>query len=141
MNRHLSRVTVLQKLAQLDFNYISRNKTFNKCEIAKLPNDPFTQPLIWGVINNLSEIDNLIKKYAPQWPPDKLTVIDRNILRIGIFELLINQDAPPKVVINECIELAKSFGGNTSSKFINGVLGSIYEDIKKNQSSGEKTRS
>jgi len=90
----------------------------------------FINHLVKGVINNLEKINELITKYAPEWPLEQITVVDRNILRIGICELKFSKgEIPPKVAINEAIELAKSFGGESSGKFVNGVLGSIYKDM------------
>jgi len=90
----------------------------------------FTESLIKGVLDNLEEIDKLIKKYAPEWPIDQITIVDRNILRIGIYELKFNPEIPSKVAINEAIEIAKTFGGESSGKFVNGVLGAIYKEMK-----------
>lgn len=96
--------------------------------------DPsFTWQLVTGVVQNLGKIDKIIEKAAPEWPVEQITIIDRNVLRIGLYELLFgNKEAvPPKVAINEAIELAKSFGGESSGKFINGVLGTVYKEIEK----------
>jgi N utilization substance protein B len=91
----------------------------------------FTRKLVLGIIENLSKIDKIIEKSAPQWPVNQVNVIDRNILRIGIYELLFadKKEVPPKVAINEAIELAKNFSGKASAKFINGVLGTIYKQL------------
>ncbi len=89
----------------------------------------FAKKIIEDVQKNIKDIDELITKYAPQWPIEQITVIDRNILRIGIYELKFNNEVPPKVAINEAIELAKNFGGPASGRFINGVLGAIYKDM------------
>jgi len=94
--------------------------------------DPaFTWQLITGVVQQLGNIDKIIEKAAPEWPIDQISIIDRNVLRIGLYELLYSDKAavPPKVAINEAIELAKSFGGESSGKFINGVLGTVYKEI------------
>ncbi len=91
----------------------------------------FTRVLIEGTITHRSVIDQLIGKCAPEWPIDQITAIDRNILRLGIFELLYGNydEVPPKVAINEAIELAKTFGSDSSPRFINGVLGTIYREM------------
>lgn len=91
----------------------------------------FAAELTKGVIENMPAIDAIISKAAPQWPIDQISIVDRNILRLGLYELLYeDKDAvPPKVAINEAIELAKNFGGESSGKFINGVLGTIYKEI------------
>jgi len=98
-----------------------------------LEDKSFVWELIRGVIQHLKEIDKIISKSAPQWPLDQIAIIDRNILRIGIYELLFgNKEAvPPKVALNEAIELGKSFGGENSGRFINGVLGTIYREMEK----------
>ncbi len=138
--RHLSRTVVLQSLAEWDFNksFLNKDVDLNKIlyRYLKIFTPPkfegkiFSEKLIKGIIENKEKIDQQIKKYAPQWPLKQITLVDRNILRLGIYELLFSQKTPPKVAINEAIEIAKSFGGQTSGKFINGVLGAIYEDIK-----------
>ena len=89
----------------------------------------FAKKIIESVVENMKEIDVLIHKYAPQWPIDQITIIDRNVLRIGIYELKFNNEVPPKVAINEAIELAKNFGGPSSGRFVNGVLGAIYKEM------------
>ena len=91
----------------------------------------FIHQLIDGTIKHVSQIDKIIEKAAPQWPLNQVAVVDRNVLRIGLFELLFGKrdEVPPKVAINEAIELAKSFGGETSGKFVNGVLGTVYREI------------
>src|SRR6185369_7957917 len=91
----------------------------------------FMETLLNGVIEKRRDIDLIIEKAAPDWPIDKISVMDRNILRIGLFELLFSDrsQVPPKVAINEAIELSKTFGGETSSKFVNGVLGAVYKEL------------
>lgn len=91
----------------------------------------FVWQLIDGVTGKLAKIDEIIGKAAPEWPISQINIVDRNVLRIGIFELLFGnkEEVPPKVAINEAIELAKNFGGESSGKFINGVLGTIYKEI------------
>jgi N utilization substance protein B len=79
-------------------------------------------------MDHLTEIDGLITKYAPDWPLEQITIVDRNVLRIGAYELLYEEDIPPRVAINEAIEIAKNFGGESSGKFVNGVLGAIYKN-------------
>lgn len=91
----------------------------------------FVHALAKGVVENKQKIDPIIEKCAPEWPIDQVTVVDRNILRLGIYELLFGnyEEVPPKVAINESIELAKSFGGESSGRFVNGVLGTIYREL------------
>lgn len=139
--RHLARTLALQTLAEWDFNksmlkieldveeIIERN--LKQTAPSNFEGKDFSKELVKGVIKNLSEIDGYIKKYAPQWPLEQITLVDRNIIRLGVLELIFLKQAPPKVAINEAIEVAKTFGGRTSGKFVNGVLGAIYEDIKK----------
>lgn len=91
--------------------------------------EAFCKAIIAGIMEHLPDIDQLIVKYAPEWPLEQITIVDRNILRIGIFELKFSSDIPPKVAINEAIELAKTFGGESSGRFVNGVLGAIYKDM------------
>jgi len=85
----------------------------------------FTNDLVEGVLGNEEEIDKVIERYAPAWPVAQMALIDRNILRLAIFEILFNNKVPVKVVINEAVELAKMFGGDNTPKFINGVLGTV----------------
>lgn len=91
----------------------------------------FIDTLVKGVVQYQSKIDKIIETCAPEWPIEQITLIDRNILRLGIFELLFgkHEEAPPRVAINEAIELAKTFGGSASGKFVNGVLGTIYKEM------------
>ena len=91
----------------------------------------FTSILVRGTLEKRSIIDALIEKCAPEWPLDQVTIIDRNILRLGIYELMHGNyaEVPPKVAINESIELAKTFGGESSARFVNGVLGTIYREM------------
>jgi len=132
-NRHLARTIALQTLFAWDStgqkdDDIERLISYNFLNFAPSFDDAgFAKDLVSGVINNLSEIDQYIIKYATEWPLDQITAIDRNILRLGIFELLYSV-APPRVAINEAIEVAKAFGNDSSSKFVNGVLGALYND-------------
>lgn len=132
-NRHLARTIALQTLFAWDFNGkkdsdIERLTAENFANFAPNFDDGgFVKDLVAGVRDNISKIDKFIVKYATEWPLDQITTIDRNILRLGIFELLYSP-VPPRVVINEAIEIAKSFGGDSSGKFVNGVLGALYND-------------
>lgn len=138
-NRHLARTIVLQTLYQWDFRNINNKEVFdivkkNLAEFApKFDESDFVMDLVVGTVKNKKEIDEIIKKYAPEWPIEKITLIDRNILRLGIYELKFSSKkegrVPPRVVINEAIELAKAFGSSSSGKFVNGVLGAIYKDM------------
>jgi N utilization substance protein B len=93
--------------------------------------EAFVRQLVEGVEQHLEKIDSIIVNAAPEWPLEQITVVDRNILRMGLYELLYGnyQEAPPKVAINEAIELAKSFGGESSGRFVNGVLGTVYREM------------
>jgi len=136
-NRHLARSVVLQTLFEWDFSNLSGNVINdvllrNVTEFAPGVSDiSFMQMLLKGVLEKQSQLDQIIEKAAPDWPLDKISTIDRNILRLGLFELLFGnrEEVPAKVAINEAIELAKTFGGETSGKFVNGVLGAVYKEI------------
>lgn len=137
-NRHLSRTLALQTLFTWDFNKSKKNQLENIVDnnfinFAPDFNDGgFVRDLVSGVVDNLKKIDDLIIKYATEWPIDQLTIVDRNILRLGIYELMFTE-TPPRVIINEAIEVAKSFGGEASGKFVNGVLGAVYNDWPENE--------
>jgi N utilization substance protein B len=148
-NRHLSRSIVLQSLFEWDFNSRTRTEAEdvfkrNVDEFAPGHGDfVFMDNLFKGVLDKQKDIDLIIEKAAPDWPIDKISIMDRNILRLGLFELLFadRSEVPPKVAINEAIELSKNFGGETSSKFINGVLGAVYKELGepgKNETSKDK---
>jgi len=136
-NRHLARSIAMQSLYEWDFR--GRNNSeldhiidHNLKEFGPgLDNGAFTEKLVRGTIENLPKIDEIIEKCAPEWPIDQITIVDRNILRLGLFELLFSnrKEVPPKVAINEAIEIAKTFGGESSGRFINGVLGTVYREI------------
>lgn len=136
-NRHLSRSIVLQTLFEWDQNDSKKDETElildrNIEEFAKNKSDkPFMTRLLDGTIAKQKELDLVIEKAAPEWPIDRISPIDRNILRLGLFELLFSdrKEVPAKVAINEAIELAKQFGGENSGRFINGVLGAVYKEI------------
>lgn len=134
-NRHLSRTVAMQTLYEWDFNHRSQKLndlvSHNILDYAAgLEDVSFIEKLVRGVTKNLAVIDEKIVQYAPEWPLEKITLIDRNILRVGIYEMLLEKEVPPKVVINEAIEMAKSFGGSSSGKFVNGVLGAIYNAME-----------
>ena len=92
--------------------------------------EDFGRSLIQGVLANKEEIDKIITTFAPSWPVDQMAIIDRNILRVAIYEMILSEQTPPKVAINEAVELAKAFGSDSSPKFVNGVLGSVMETVK-----------
>ena len=132
-NRHLARTIALQTLFAWDFNGKEGKKTESIIKdnfenfAPNFDDGGFVKNLVKGVADHLEEIDKSIVRYATEWPLDQITTIDRNILRLGIFELVYTE-IPPRVAINEAIEVAKGFGGDASGKFINGVLGAIYND-------------
>ncbi len=136
-NRHLSRSIVLQTLFEWDFASKSSTEAEsifkrNTEEFAPGHGDfSFMESLLKGILEKQKDIDLIIEKAAPDWPINKISLIDRNILRVGLYELLFadRSQVPPKVAINEAIELSKAFGGETSSKFINGVLGAVYKEL------------
>ncbi len=132
-NRHLSRTIALQTLFAWDFNG-QNNGDIDKIIVNNFSNfapnfddGGFVRDLVIGVRDHVQEIDPYIVRHATEWPLDQINAIDRNILRLGIYELLFSS-TPPRVVINEAIEVAKSFGGNASGKFVNGVLGALYAE-------------
>ena len=137
-NRHIARSIVLQSLFEIDFrsdSQVESNEEIILRNTAEFANDvvdtAFVRSLLNGVLSKKTEIDLVIEKAAPDWPLDKISIIDRNILRIGLYELLFadSKEVPAKVAINEAIELSKNYGGEKSSKFVNGVLGSVYKEL------------
>ncbi len=144
-NRHLSRSIAMQSLFEWDFNKADKSAIDsivrkNLEEFAPgLEDSTFVEQLVSGVLKNQKAIDSIIEKAAPEWPIEQIAIIDRNVLRIGLFELLFSDrsEVPPKVAINEAIELAKTFGGETSGKFVNGVLGTVYREIGEPDKEGD----
>jgi N utilization substance protein B len=143
-NRHLGRIVALQTLYEQDFRRDVGDVDFVLDEILArnaeryqevLDDKAFIARLVHGVSERNQVLDDIIIPVAPEWPIDQIARMDRVLLRMGIYELLFDNDAPPKVVINEAVELAKAFGGDNSSKFINGVLGTVL----KNKEKGEYT--
>lgn len=145
-NRHLSRSIVLQSLFEWDYNNLDGNvirdivKRNAKEFALGFSDDDYIFTLSENIIKKQKTLNTIIEKAAPDWPIEKISTIDRNVLRIGLYELLYadRNEIPPKVAINEAIELAKAFGGDNSGRFINGVLGTVYKEIGepgKNESS------
>jgi N utilization substance protein B len=136
-NRHLSRSIVLQSLFEWDLNEIDKKEVIdvldrNIEEFAPNKTDrPFMEKLLSGVLSKQTELDLVISKAAPEWPIERISPVDRNILRLGLYELLFSErsEVPAKVAINEAIELSKQFGGDNSSRFVNGVLGAVYKEM------------
>ena len=130
-SRRNARVLALQALYEYDASRHPMEETVERLlEDAAVGSrgKTFAQRLVHGAIANLDEIDGLIRKYASAWPVDQIPMVDRNILRIAIFEMVYGHLAPLKVVINEAVELAKTFGSESSPRFVNGVLGSLVEE-------------
>lgn len=132
MNRHLSRIIAMQTLYEYNFRsdadleeIISRNIN----EYLDKVDADFIKSLVYGVSKNQEEIEKKISMSAPEWPLEQISLIDKTILGISIYELKYGKDVPPKVSINEAVELGKQFGSENSSKFINGVLGNVYERL------------
>lgn len=145
-NRHLSRTIAMQSLYEWDFNQCKGDlEEVTKRNVENfapgLDDHKFIYDLIKGVKKNQAEIDAIIEKTAPEWPIEQITVIDRNILRLGIYEMRLSREVPPKVAINEAVELGKTFGGESSGKFVNGVLGTLYREmIESGKIAGEEKK-
>lgn len=138
--RHAARMVALQQLFLIefresegvvidefnpdDFKHINNIEDFN---------DDLRKQIVDGVSSDIGEIDAYIVNFAPQWPIAQIKKVDLQILRIAIYEGFVGKITPPKVAIDEAIELAKEFGGSASDKFVNGVLGALYEKYKKEQ--------
>ncbi len=146
--RHLSRSIAMQSLYEWDF-YDPKDQNIdeivekNILEFgAGLGEDQFARNLVKGVMENKTALDQIIVKTAPEWPLEQINILDRNILRIGLYELIYEnkEEVPPKVAINESIELAKNFGGESSRKFINGVLGTVYKEMDPSASEVEEEK-
>lgn len=136
-NRHLGRIIALQTLYEEEFRIECNDKAFKLKDVlerninryAALVDDrKFIEKLVKGVDAKKDELDGLLQPIAPDWPIDQIARMDRIVLRMGAYELVYGTDVPPKVVINEAVELAKSFGGENSSKFVNGVLGTLLRN-------------
>ncbi len=133
-SRHQARQVALQALYELDCTAHSVPEVLTqRLKQEPLPDDmrPFVYQLVNGVLLHRQQLDDLIQEYAPEWPVDQMAIIDRNILRMSIYEIAISKSAPLRVVINEAVELAKDYGAETAPRFVNGVLGSLAakEDV------------
>ena len=136
-NRHLGRIVALQTLYEQDFRREVNDPGLDLEDVLRrniaryeetIEDKAFIENLVRGVAGKEAELDDIIRPVAPEWPIEQIARMDRVILRIGVYELLFEDSVPPKVVINEAVELAKAFGGDNSSKFINGVLGTILRN-------------
>ncbi len=139
MSRRRSRFVVFQSLFELDFQNFKLKKLepiqiFDKNiqNLEEKEQAEFIKSLFFGVLEKKKIIDSMIEKAAPEWPIDQINMVDRNVLRLGIYELIFSdpEAVPPKVAINEAIEIAKSFGSDSSGRFINGVLGTVFREMK-----------
>jgi len=131
VNRHLSRTIAMQSLYEWDFHPNADIMEITHRVMKPVEKDvdvEYLDRVVKGTAKSMKEIDELITKAAPEWPIDQISVIDKSILRLSGYELLKDKDIPPKVAINEAVEIAKTFGGENSSKFINGVLGTLYRN-------------
>jgi N utilization substance protein B len=146
-NRHLGRVIAFQTLYEQEFRVDANDNKFNLDEVLErninrykglVEDTDFILKLVKGVNDKSAELDARLQPVAPEWPIDQIARMDRIILRMGLYEMTYLSDIPVKVVINEAVELAKAFGGDNSSKFINGVLGTIYKNNEE-ESSTKKT--
>ncbi len=141
MNRHFARIVAMQSLYEWDFNKQGDPLEVLKRNCQNLESDideQFASKLIKLYRDNAERIDKLIADAAPEWTFEQIALVDRNILRIATAELIFDESVPPKVAINEAIELSKSYGGDNSSKFVNGVLGTIYRGSDKYDPSEDK---
>lgn len=152
-NRHLGRIIALQTLYEQEIREDSDDKNLNVDEILQRNVDryketiddvDFVRQLVNGVIKEAPKLDAELQPVAPDWPIDQIARMDRIVLRMGLYELEHSKDIPAKVVINEAVELAKSFGGDNSSKFVNGVLGTLLKNketvTKKSKKSSPKSK-
>jgi N utilization substance protein B len=135
-NRHLARTMAMQALYEWDFRGqesvdVEKKIAFIRSEFAPDFDDGgYVERQVKGIVGRVEEIDQLLNRFAPNWTVDTMTMIDRNVLRLGAYELKFDEAIPSIVAINEAIELGKTFGGDASGKFVNGVLGAIYKDMQ-----------
>jgi N utilization substance protein B len=148
-NRHLGRIVALQTLYEFEFRTNSEDASVNVDEIlgrnldryeSAIEDKQFVSGLVHGVIAQQPDLDSKIQPIAPDWPIEQIARIDRTILRMGLYELLfLAEVVPPKVAINEAVELAKAFGSDNSSKFVNGVLGTAFRTLIEGNSDDAKS--
>ncbi len=146
-NRHLGRIVAFQTLYEYDFRSSDGSRPDaiviterNLDQYSKVVGDSaFVHDIVKNVLKGQKKLDGILGPAAPEWPVEQIARVDKIILRMGIYELVIKGETPPKVVINEAVELAKSFGGENSSKFVNGVLGTVYREQTKPTKSKAKT--
>ena len=149
-NRHLGRIVALQTLYEYEFRMQAEDPQLDLAEILSrnlsryeqaIEDTDFVKGLVDGVLSMATDLDAKIQPIAPEWPIEQIARIDRAVLRLGVYELLYKADAvPPKVAINEAVELAKAFGSDNSSKFVNGVLGTAYRTLVEGSTADDKAR-
>lgn len=139
-NRHHLRTVIMQTLYEWDFHnrdnsQLEKYIKENLLEFAPHVKEglDYVGETVFGVVSKIKEIDKIIERAAPQWPISQIALVDRNVLRLGIYELLYTKEIPPKVAIDEAIEVAKKYGGRSSGKFVNGVLGGIYKRVERKE--------
>lgn len=146
-NRHLGRIIALQTLYEHDFRADVQDAGFDLEKALQRNIDryadtigdvPFVERLVHGTIKAKQELDLILQPIAPEWPIEQISRMDRVVLRMGLYELKYESETPPKVIINEAVELAKAFGGDNSSKFINGVLGTAYRQLSGTEEAAKK---
>lgn len=146
-NRHLGRIVALQTLYEEDFRRECGDESLVPKDVLErnisrynetIDDKSFIERIVQGVGTKQTELDDVIRPVAPEWPIEQIARMDRIVLRMGVFELMFEKETPPKVAINEAVELAKAFGGDNSSKFINGVLGTVLRNIEE-QAKPKKT--
>lgn len=149
-NRHLGRIVALQTLYEQDFRREANDASFDLEEVlarniaryeSTLEDVDFVRGLVYGVSEHLEDLVTTLRPLAPEWPLESIARMDRVLLQQGLYELTYTQDIPPKVVINEAVELAKAFGADNSSKFINGVLGTALKQIEETQTAKKPAKS
>jgi transcription antitermination protein NusB len=148
-NRHLGRIIALQTLYEQEFRRDCDDSTFKLDKVLErniqryhnmVDDRAFIEELVHGIDAKQDELDTVLQPVAPEWPIDQIARMDRIVLRIGVYELLHGKDVPPKVVINEAVELAKAFGGDNSSKFINGVLGTVLRQSEGSEDTSDNKK-
>ncbi len=135
--RRRARVLALQALYEIDGSgHEPESVVTQRVREMSLPGavEAFARKIVRGVLENIERIDRIIGTHAPAWPIRQLAAVDRNLLRVAVYELAIEGDTPPRVAINEAVEIGKTFGSDASFRFVNGVLGSI---LAERQASGE----
>jgi N utilization substance protein B len=131
--RRKARVLALQIMYQHDAGPLPVEELFGVFWESQDQQDPevrhFTEELVRGAMERLEELDGRIKEYSSHWPPGRMAMIDRNILRLAIFEILHRDDIPPKVTINEYVDIAKKYSTEESGAFVNGILDRTYREV------------